>query len=216
RTGCVYIAPPDHHLMLETNGRMRVTRGPKENRARPAVDPLFRSAALAFGSRVIGVVLSGGLDDGTAGLRGIKMCGGIAIVQDPADAQVDSMPGPALVHGSVDYSRPAREIGPLVAELMSRETRQIVPEADMRKQLEIEVDIAKGSHRSIAVMQLGEPSMLTCPECHGTLLQIRGEKPWRFRCHTGHAFSADSLLSELTDVTEQAIWNAVRSIQEAW
>jgi len=216
RPGRVYLAPPDHHLMVEANGRMRVTRGPKENRARPAVDPLFRSAALAFGSRVIGVVLSGGLDDGTAGLRGIKMCGGIAIVQDPADALVDSMPATALRHVSVDYSRPAREIGPLLAELVSRETpRQIVPEADMRKQLEIEVDIAKGSHRSIAVTQLGEPSMLTCPECHGTLLQIRGEKPWRFRCHTGHAFSSDSLLSELTDVTEQAIWNAVRSIQES-
>lgn len=216
RRGCVYVAPPDRHLMLEASGRIRLTRGPKENRSRPAVDPLFRSAALAFGSRVIGIVLSGGLDDGTAGLRGIKMCGGTAIVQDPADALVSSMPATALHYVSVDYVRPAREIAPLLVELVSREApQQIVPEADMRKQLQIEVDIAKGGHRSDAVTQFGHPSIFTCPECHGALLQMRGEKPWRFRCHTGHAFAADSLLSELTEVTEEAIWNAIRSIQES-
>src|SRR5262249_47684536 len=205
RTGCVYIAPPDHHLMLETNGRMRVTRGPKENRSRPAVDPLFRSAALAFGSRVIGVVLSGGLDDGTAGLRNIKMCGGTTIVQDPADALVSSMPATALRHVSVDYCRPARDLGPLLVALVSRPSSpHIVPEAAMRKQMEIEVDIAKGGNHSMAVTQIGQPSMFTCPECHGTLMRIRGEKPLRFRCHTGHAFTADTLLSELTEVTEEA------------
>jgi two-component system chemotaxis response regulator CheB len=214
--GRIYAAPPDHHLMLEADGLMRVVRGPKENRSRPAVDPLFRSAALAFGPRVIGVVLSGGLDDGTAGLRGIKMCGGTAIVQDPADAVVSSMPATALRHVSVDYCRPAREIGPLLAELVSKTVPQhIVPEADMRKQLEIEDAITKGASGSEAVTRIGHPSLFTCPECHGTLLRIRGEKPWRFRCHTGHAFSADSLLSELTEATEETIWNAIRSIQES-
>jgi two-component system chemotaxis response regulator CheB len=214
--GRVYVAPPDRHLMLEADDCMRVVRGPKENRARPAVDPLFRSAALAFGPRVVGVVLSGGLDDGTAGLQGIKMCGGIAIVQDPADAVVSSMPATALRHVSVDYCRPARDIGPLLAELVTRPLpHHIVPEAPMRKQLEIEVDIAKGSDRSREVTRIGQPSMFTCPECHGTLLRIRGDKPWRFRCHTGHAFTADSLLAELTEATEESIWSAVRSIQES-
>ncbi len=214
--GCVYVAPPNRHLMLDASGRMRVTRGPKENRTRPAIDPLFRSAALAFGPRVIGVVLSGGLDDGTAGLRGIKMCGGITVVQDPADALVSSMPATALRHVSVDFCRPARELAPLLVDLVKQPIpRQIIPEADMRKQLELEVDIAKGGRHSQAVTQLGRPSLFTCPECHGTLMQIRGEKPWRFRCHTGHAFTADSLLSELTGTTEEAIWNAIRSIQES-
>ncbi len=216
RHGRIYSAPPDHHLMLEVEGRMRVVRGPKENRSRPAVDPLFRSAALGFGPRVIGIVLSGGLDDGTAGLRGIKMCGGTAIVQDPADAVVSSMPATALRHVSVDYCRPAREIGPLLAQLVTKPVPQrVLAEVDMRKRLEIEHEIAKGAGRPESVTRIGQPSIFTCPECHGTLLRIRGEKPWRFRCHTGHAFSADSLLSELTDATEEAIWNAVRSVQES-
>jgi two-component system chemotaxis response regulator CheB len=215
RHGRIYCAPPDHHLMLEADGRMRIVRGPKENRSRPAVDPLFRSAALAFGPRVIGVVLSGGLDDGTAGLRGIKMCGGTAIVQDLADALVSSMPANALRHVSVDYCRPAREIGPLLADLVAKPVPHIVAEADMRKQLEIEDEIAKGSDHPDAVTRIGQPSIFTCPECHGSLLRIRGEKPWRFRCHTGHAFTVDTLLSELTEATEATIWSAVRSLQES-
>src|SRR5215813_4889640 len=216
RHGRVYVARPDHHLMLEPDGHMRATRGAKENHARPAVDPLFRSAALAFGPRVIGVVLSGGLDDGTAGLRGIKMCGGTAVVQDPADAVVSSMPATALRHVSIDYCRPADQIGPLLAGLVTRPVPQhIVPEADMRKQLELEVDIAKGGDRSAEVTRIGQPSMFTCPECHGTLMRMRGERPSRFRCHTGHAFTADSLLAELTEATEESIWNAIRSLQES-
>jgi two-component system chemotaxis response regulator CheB len=126
------------------------------------------------------------------------------------------MPATALRHVSVDYCRPARDIGPLLAELVTRPLpHHIVPEAPMRKQLEIEVDIAKGSDRSREVTRIGQPSMFTCPECHGTLLRIRGDKPWRFRCHTGHAFTADSLLAELTEATEESIWSAVRSIQES-
>src|SRR5262249_400286 len=157
RQGRIYAAPPDHHLMLEAAERMRVVRGPKENRSRPAVDPLFRSAALAFGPRVIGVVLSGGLDDGTAGLRGIKVCGG-AIVQDRADAVVSSMPANALRHASVDYCRPVREIGPLLADLVTKTApQQVVPEADMRKQLEIEDAIAKGGDQPDIVTRIGQP-----------------------------------------------------------
>jgi two-component system chemotaxis response regulator CheB len=215
-TGRIYVAPPDHHLLLDADERTRLTRGPKENRARPAVDPLFRSAAVEFGRRVIGVVLSGALDDGTAGLRGIKMCGGTAVVQDPTDALADSMPATALRNVSVDYCRPVRELGPLLGQLVSEApSRPGGSEDDMRKRIQMELEIAKRGTSGLDVTQLGPPSLFTCPECHGTLLQIRGEKPQRYRCHTGHAFTIDSLLAEQTEATELAIWNAIRSMEES-
>jgi two-component system, chemotaxis family, protein-glutamate methylesterase/glutaminase len=212
--GTIYVAPPDHHMLLDLDQRVQIIRGPRENRARPAIDPLFRSAALAFGSRVVGVILSGGLDDGTAGLRGIKMCGGTAIVQDPDDALVSSMPRSALRNVSIDYCKPARDLAALIGILAegkaSAPTRLV---NSMKRLLQIEVDFAKGRGPE-GLAELGDPSLFTCPECHGALLQVRGESPMRFRCHTGHAFSADSLLADLSDVTEEAIWNAIRSIQE--
>jgi two-component system, chemotaxis family, protein-glutamate methylesterase/glutaminase len=116
--GRVYLAPPDRHLVLEATGHTRVARGPRVNRARPAVDPLFQSAARAFGQRVIGVVLSGGLDDGSAGLRSIKMCGGTTVVQEPLDATVTSMPMHALRSSAVDHCRPAARLGPLINRLV--------------------------------------------------------------------------------------------------
>jgi len=124
-TGRVYVAPPDRHLLLGANGRILLSRGPRENRSRPAIDPLFRSAALAFGPRVIGVVLSGGLDDGCAGLRGIKMCGGTTIVQDPTDAVADSMPRNALRGTNVDYCQSARRLGQLIDKLVRAELRDV-------------------------------------------------------------------------------------------
>jgi two-component system, chemotaxis family, protein-glutamate methylesterase/glutaminase len=216
RNGTIYVAPPDRHLVIEPNGRLRTPRGARENRSRPAVDPLFRSAALAFGSRVIGVVLSGGLDDGAAGLRGIKMCGGTTVVQDPGDAVVDSMPLSALRSVSVDYCRPVRDIGRLVAQLVAGGTSKSSQQMDdnMRRELETEVAIAQDPKGAAAIREFGTPSIFTCPECHGTLLRMRGERPLRFRCHTGHAFSAESLLAELNEATDQVIWNAIRSIQE--
>ena len=116
--------PPDHHLLVEV-GKMRVVRGPKENRHRPAVDPLFRSAAWAYGPRVIGVVLTGNLDDGTAGLWSIKTCGGIAVVQDPSDALYPGMPNNALTYVKVDYSVPLNEMGPLLNRLVRESSADI-------------------------------------------------------------------------------------------
>jgi two-component system chemotaxis response regulator CheB len=212
--GMIYVAPPDFHMMLDAQRRVHIIRGPRENRTRPAVDPLFRSAALAFGSRVIGVVLSGGLDDGTAGLRGIKMCGGTTVVQDPSDALVSSMPASALRNVSIDYCKPAGALAALLVTLVEGNAPEPTrPVGIMKKLLELEVELAKG-HGPDGITELGEPSLFTCPECHGALLKMRGEKPLRFRCHTGHAFTADSLLAELSNVTEEAIWDAVRSIQE--
>ena len=216
RNGMIYVAPPDRHLLVESNGRIRTPRGPRENRSRPAIDPLFRSVALGFGSRGIGVILSGMLDDGATGLRGIKLCGGTTIVQDPVDAIVDSMPLSALRSVTVDYCRPASEIGPLIARLTkTRKLRtDVVMEESMRRQLETEVAIARDASDAAAIMEFGTPSTFTCPECHGALLKLRGQRPLRFRCHTGHAFTADSLLAELNGATDQVVWDAVRAIQE--
>lgn len=212
--GHIYVAPPDTHLLLEP-GRVRLTHGPKENRFRPAVDPLFRSAAQTYGPRVVGVVLTGGLDDGTSGLWAVKRLGGVAVVQDPAEAFMPSMPLSALAHVEVDHTLRLAEIPALLTRLASVTVAEQggyeVPE-----ELEVEVKVAmEKSGLDSGVARLGAPSPFTCPECHGTLLQLKENGRTRFRCHTGHAYSADSLLSELTGSVEETIWSAIRSIDES-
>jgi two-component system chemotaxis response regulator CheB len=210
--GKIYIAPPDHHLLLEL-GRIRLTKGPKENRFRPAIDPLFRSAAYTYGSRVVGVVLTGALDDGTAGLWAIKDRGGIAVVQDPAEAEQPSMPASALANVQVDHCLAVSEIAPLLIALTHRaveERRTLVS-----KDLEIETKIALGGDAAdLDVKQLGELSEFTCPDCHGTLVKLTNDKLLRFRCHTGHSFGSASLLAELSDSVEQSLWTAIRAVEE--
>jgi two-component system chemotaxis response regulator CheB len=215
RMGRIYVAPPDRHLLLDSSGYTRLTKGPKENRFRPAVDPLFRSAARAFGPRVVGVVLTGGLDDGTAGLLAIKQRGGLAVVQDPDDALVASMPLNAMKHVVVDYCLPLVEVAPLLVRLSAESSEEEGAYA-VSEELDIEVNIAKEDKALDAgVMNLGEPSLFTCPECHGTLLQMKEGNFLRFRCHTGHAFSINSLLAELTENVEDTLWTAIRSMQES-
>jgi two-component system chemotaxis response regulator CheB len=212
--GRIYVAPPDHHLLLE-DGRVRVTRGPKENRFRPAVDPLFRSAALAYGPRVIGVILSGWLDDGAAGLWAVKVRGGMAVVQDPDEAFARSMPESALRRARVDHRLRVADIAPTLAELAS------LPAADagafpVPAELEIETRIAmEDKALNMGVTDIGEPSLFACPECHGVLMRLKAGGGARFRCHTGHAYTADALLAELTEVVEGTLWNAIRSVQES-
>ncbi len=214
RPGRVYVAPPDRHMVLEP-GRVLITRGPKENRFRPAVDPLFRSAAMTYGPRVVGVVLTGGLDDGTSGLWAIKRLGGAAVVQDPEEAFMPSMPLSALGQVEVDYTLPVAEIAPLLVKL----TRTSVAEQggyEVPEELNIEVGIAReGRALDIGLGKLGGPSVFACPECHGTLLQLKENGRTRYRCHTGHAFSADSLLAEITGNVETSLWNAIRAIDES-
>lgn len=214
RPGQIYVAPPDHHLLVEP-GFVRLTRGPKENRFRPAIDPLFRSAAQAYGPRVIGVILTGLLDDGTAGLWAVKQCGGTAVVQDPQDALAPSMPLSALKHVEVDYSLPVAEIGPLLAQLTSTPATEkgVSP---VSEEIKAEVRIANdGNALEAGVLKMGEPSLFTCPECHGALVQIAEGDRIRFRCHTGHAFSLDSLLADVTGQIEDSLWSAIRTIQES-
>jgi two-component system, chemotaxis family, protein-glutamate methylesterase/glutaminase len=214
--GKIYVAPNDHHMLLE-KGYVRVTKGPKENRFRPAVDTLFRSAAYIYGPRTIGVVLTGALDDGTAGLWAIKLRGGTAIVQDPADAMHRSMPLNALDNVEVDYQLPAADMGALIARVVREEA---LPEPafaeDEREKMRTEVKIAAG-HDALEgnVVQFGTLSAFTCPECHGVLTSLRDGRITRFRCHTGHAFSANALLDTTTEQAEEQLWSAVRALDES-
>ena len=197
--GRIYVASPYHHLLIE-NGFMRVVRGPKENCHRPAIDPLFRSAAVTYGSQVVGVVLTGSLDDGTAGLLAIKQRGGVAVVQDPGDALYPHMPKSALAHVNVDYCLPITQIGRALVQLAREEVVQenILPASD---NMEREVRIAEMETNPLNVHeQVGSPSAYSCPECGGVLWETHdGEKSLCFRCRTGHAFSPDSALAEQSE-----------------
>ena len=211
--GRIYVAPADHHMIL-TDGHVRTTKGPKENRARPAIDPLFRSAALTRGPRVIGVILSGMLDDGASGLWSIKDRGGLTIIQDPEEAPYPWMPEAAARNVNVDHVVRVAEIGPLLNRLVReplKDSRDIGPSTG----LEIETAIASEAPAlQVGSMKLGSLSPWACPECHGVLSQIREGGVLRFRCHTGHAYSADSLLASIAENTEHTLWSAIRSLEE--
>ena len=213
--GRIYVAPNDHHMLLE-RGYVRIARGPKENRFRPALDPLFRSAAYVYGTRVIGVVLSGALDDGTSGLWTIKLRGGTAIVQEPAEAGVRGMPLSALNNVDIDHKETAAGIGELLGRLVREEA---APERELaepeRTRLEREIRIAE-THDALEenVMRHGELSPFTCPECHGVLTTLREGPIERYRCHTGHAFSRDALLAHTDEQLEARLWDAVRALDE--
>jgi two-component system chemotaxis response regulator CheB len=209
----VYVAAPDRHLLIE-GSRIRITRGPKESRSRPAIDVLFRSAALAFGPRVIGVVLTGSLNDGTAGLWQIKDRKGLAFVQAPGSASHRSMPDSAIDNVDTDF------IG-TIGELAARIGWEVQQELPLPKvgspghALQIETAVALGDHGMQAgVMELGKASKYTCPECHGVLVQIEEGRLVRFRCHTGHAYSLKSLLTEVNDAVDMSLWSTIRAIEE--
>jgi two-component system chemotaxis response regulator CheB len=211
--GRVYVALPDRHLLLE-QGYIRITRGPKENRFRPAIDPLFRSAAQAYGERVIGVVLSGSLDDGTAGLWAIKDRGGLAIVQEPGEATYPSMPLSALRSVEVDHRVTIAEMAGLLPQLVNAvvEEKEAVAVPD---KMEIETRIAHEDNPLAAgVMTLGPLSPYTCPECNGVLVQLQEGNLLRFRCHTGHAYSLESLLAGIHESIDKTLWNTVRTLEE--
>jgi two-component system chemotaxis response regulator CheB len=233
--GIIYVAPSDRHLLVEPGAepgtlRARLTRGPTENGHRPAVDTLMRSAARAAGVGAVGVVLSGMLDDGTAGLQAIKRCGGVAVVQDPEEALFGGRPNSALENVAVDHVCPVAEIGPLVAKLAS-EARSREGEAmaasgangngagssgfDWCAEQDAELDAARMEPAAIDNENgAGTPSVYSCPECGGVLREFHDGSLLRFRCRTGHAYTPDSLLAEQTDALEAALWTALRALEE--
>lgn len=209
--GNMYVAPPDHHMLFEADA-VRLNRGPRENHARPAVDPLFRSAALGWREQAIGVVLTGDLDDGTAGLYAIKACGGTAIVQDPATAVEPSMPASALRNVAVDHCLPLAEIAPALARLagQGRMSTPVPPDPHVQR----EHAIFEGKQPMENLSNVGTLSALTCPECGGGLWEMKQAKPLRYRCHTGHAFTAGSLDNAQANAAEHALWASVRALKE--
>lgn len=210
-SGKIYVAVPGVHLLLH-DGHILLRRGPRENLSRPAVDALFRSAAASFGGRAIGVVLSGALADGSAGLRAIKRCGGLAVVQDPADALISSMPSSALRHVDVDHVCRMEDMARLLGRLV-RQPAGKTPEIPL--DIRIEPAIAA---QDLADMRaddmLGTPSRFTCPECHGALWEIEDGSMLRFRCHVGHAFAADAVLASQGEEIDRLLGTLLRSHQE--
>ncbi len=214
--GKIYIAPPDHHMLLEKD-RILVRRGPKENRFRPSIDALFRSAAYIYGSRVIGIILSGMLNDGTSGMWSVKRMGGVGIIQDPADALFDSMPVNVLEFVEIDYSVPISEMGEVIIKLVNEQAapRQEVTAAEMER---MKMEVVVAAHHNafeMGILHLGKLTPFTCPECHGSLIKLEEGKTVRFRCHTGHAFTASTLLSGLTQNIEDQLWSVMRALEEA-
>jgi two-component system chemotaxis response regulator CheB len=211
--GRIYVAPPGRHLLIK-RASVRAVNGPNENGHRPAVDPLFRSAARAHGRRVIGVILSGSLDDGTAGLYAIKRHGGAALVQDPQEALFEGMPASAIEHVPVDF---VGEVNRLTREVVRR-TRELTAEPAA------EIDVSDESDElDVVEMDSGTPdpdewsavpSGFTCPECHGALFERRDGTLARYRCRTGHAFSQDALAAGQSKGVEDALWIALRALEE--
>lgn len=208
--GRIYVAPADYHLILE-GGILRLGRGPRENMARPAIDPLFRSVGISAGSRAIGLLLSGMLNDGASGLADLKRCGGVTVVQNPLDAVESEMPQTALLASDIDYRAPARDLGPLLQRLVHDETgTSIVPPPSVA----LEVGIALGRPSDTpTIAEIADPVPLACPGCGGTLSQIR-RSPLRFRCQVGHGYTAEALAHEQEGSIDEAIRIALRVIGE--
>jgi len=209
--GRIYVAPNDRHLLLEP-GHMRVVRGPRENRHRPAIDPLFRSAAWAYGPRVVGVVLTGYLDDGTAGLWAIKTCGGVTVVQSSDDAQHAEMPESAAAATPVDYTLPVAEVAPLLERLAREPVR--TEATSPPESIKSEIEFAKMDRDITEMAKLGTLSSFTCPACRGALWELQDSDVLRYRCHTGHAYTQDSLLGGQTVSIEEALYTALRAVEE--
>lgn len=207
----IYIAPPDSHLLVKAT-TMLVTKGASENRHRPGIDPLFRSAAVAHGPRVIGIVLTGMLDDGTGGLVAIKKCGGVAVVQDPRDAAYSGMSISALDNGDVDFCVTLAEMGPLVARLVAeRPGRKRAVPRDIR----IEAAIAERVVSDVSqVNGLGDQVPYNCPGCGGVLWEMKGPGQKRYRCHTGHSYTGPTLLASQSEKIEEMLWISLRMFEE--
>lgn len=210
--GRIYVAPPDYHLLVK-RGYIHLASGPRENGHRPAIDPLFRTAARYYGRRTVAVVLSGNLDDGTAGLQAVKQQGGIAVVQDPEEALFPGMPRSAIENVKVDYILSLSAIPSLLVRFAQEPVEE---EAEpVTGDMEIESDIAELDMAALQKYERpGTPSGFACPECGGALWELHEGEMMRFRCRTGHAFSPQTLLAEQSEALETALWTAFRALEE--
>ena len=209
----IYCAVADRHLMLQGN-RVRLSSGPRESHARPSIDVLFRSAAFERSERVIGVVLTGMLDDGTAGLWAIKDRGGLAIVQSPEEAPYPSMPESALRHVQIDHVLKLAEIPAALASLVKApipERKIAMPDEKLRIENQIALD---NNALELGVRNLGAASFYTCPDCHGSMVAVKDGSFTRYRCHTGHGFTASALSTHARQNVEKTLWSALAQLEE--
>jgi two-component system, chemotaxis family, protein-glutamate methylesterase/glutaminase len=206
----VYIAPPNYHLLVK-DGRTRIGHGPEENRWRPSIDVLFRSAAAYYNGRTIGIILTGMLDDGTAGMLAIRKTGGRCIVQDPNEAEYPDMPLSVLNNMEVDHCVPLSEMGKVLNELVQTEPKR----AEIPKEIMQEAAIAEKISTGIDVVdKMGEHSVYTCPDCGGSLWELKDTHSDRYRCHIGHSYSERDLVVKQAENIEATLWVAVRIMEE--
>lgn len=220
----IYVAPPDQHLLIE-DGCVLSSRGPRENLHRPAIDPLFRSAARAYGPRVIGIILSGLLDDGASGLLAVKLKGGLAVVQDPTEAAFPEMPERAWRYAGADHVLPISGIEQLLVNSVNGQGNghgakaHHSPSEKRRgasgesKALAVEAQHADIENPPVKE-QLGMPSVYACPDCHGVLWEIKEGNLLRFRCRVGHAYTAETLNVAMSQATEDTLWASMRALEE--
>jgi two-component system, chemotaxis family, protein-glutamate methylesterase/glutaminase len=208
--GRIFVAPSNHHLMVD-DGRLFVSQGPRENRFRPAINPLFRSAAITYRERAIGVILTGMLDDGAAGMWAIKQCGGISVVQ--SDPQFDEMARAATQNAEIDHSVPLLQIAPLLDRLV-RETPASPAESAIPEVLRINDEKAKMKATEMDLDRVGQRSVFTCPECNGALWELKEGSQLQFACHVGHSYTAQGLNAAQGLTIEQSLWSAIRALKE--
>jgi two-component system chemotaxis response regulator CheB len=209
--GNVYIAPPDCHMIVK-EGYIRLVKGPPENRWRPSIDVLFRSAAVAYNSNTTGIILSGLLNDGTAGMIAIKRCGGVCIVQEPEEAEYEDMPANVLQQVDVDYRVPVADVGYILDDLFSQPIR--LPAA-VPEDILIEANMTENMTSKIEDLErIGTRSNYTCPECGGSLWSIDKDPVKRYRCFTGHVFTEGLLLEEQSEQVEESLWASIRMMEE--
>jgi two-component system chemotaxis response regulator CheB len=208
--GHIYVAPPDFHMLLR-GPNIHLSAGPRENGHRPAIDPLFRSAARAYGRRVVGVILSGTLDDGTDGLAMIKSRGGATVVQDPDDAAYGDMPRNAIDYVGPDRIEPLARMGSIIFELLDPPLQPPPDDgvADPTAQQVDLVEVEFGREEPV-----GDPTLITCPDCGGVMLERTDNDVVRFACQVGHAYSPESLGEQQGEALEHAFWNAIRTLEE--
>jgi two-component system chemotaxis response regulator CheB len=215
----IYVAPPDHHLLIE-DGCVLSSRGPRENLHRPAVDPLFRSAARSYGPRVIGIILSGLLDDGSSGLMAVKLKGGLAVVQDPAEAAFSEMPERAWHYAHAEYVLTVAGIERLIKNSVNGGAK--APRSDAARRLNtpkarkaLAIETTNSNLENVPIKEhLGMPSVYACPDCHGVLWEVKEGNLLRFRCRVGHSYTAETLNVALSQGMEDALWASMRALEE--
>ncbi|MDF2431510.1 MAG: two-component system, chemotaxis family, protein-glutamate methylesterase/glutaminase [Mucilaginibacter sp.] len=210
-SGHLYLAPPDHHMMVK-QGSIRIHTGPKENRWRPSIDVLFRSAAVAYDSHVIGIVLTGLMDDGTSGMSAIKRSGGICIVQEPSEALYPDMPTSVLNIVEVDYQVPIADMGYIIADNLSKPAKEFLP---IPREVKIEAEITESMVSSIdRLKEIGKKSDFSCPDCGGILWKLNHDGTHRYRCYTGHAYTESVLNETQSKGLEESLWVSIRMLEE--